>query len=142
MSELPERKALKEILLKLKTKTLASEKYYRTSSSDLLKGFEEIENLSKKRLKVEEGDVPEIIEFKLKLKSLMHGIYERVHEAIFLSYSICDDLKLYIDSLEIYSTELDKTLTSILEQARKQAEEQIKQREELMKRKSPESYIK
>jgi hypothetical protein len=50
-------------------------------------------------------------------------------------------MKLYIDSLEKYSTELDKTLSDIFEQAKKQAEEQIKQQEELTKKGSTE-YIK
>ena len=58
------------------------------------------------------------------------------------STTTLEDFKLYIDALEQYSSELDKTLADIFEQAKIMAEEQQKQREEIMKRKSPESYIK
>lgn len=56
------------------------------------------------------------------------------------STTTLEDLKLYIDALEDYSSELDKTLTDIFEQAKKLAEEQQKKQEELRKRKAPESY--
>ena len=53
---------------------------------------------------------------------------------------VIEDMKLYIEALEKYCAELDKTLWEAIEQAKKEAEEQIKQQEELMKRKAPESY--
>lgn len=142
MSELPERKALKEILLKLKTKTLATEGHYRTYSSNVVEKFDKIQKLATKRLEVEKKDSPPIVQLKMNIEEIVYMVYEQIREVIEHSQNVCDDLKLYIDSLEIYSTELDKTLTDIFEQARKAAEEQIKQQEEIMKRKSPESYIK
>lgn len=56
------------------------------------------------------------------------------------STTTLEDFKLYIDALEQYSSELDKTLTDIFGQARKLAEEQQKKQKELRKRKAPESY--
>jgi len=45
-------------------------------------------------------------------------------------FNLIGDMNLYIETLEKYSTELDNTFTSILEQAKKAAEEQRKQQEE------------
>ena len=140
MSEMPERKALKEILLKLKARTLTTESIYRTASSSFLKIYDEANEKFVEDTKVEQDDPPEIVKFKMRLQYVLRIIYERVYGLFSLSINMCNDLKLYIDSLETYSTELDKTLTNIFEQAKKAAEEQIKQQEEIMKRKSPESY--
>lgn len=140
MSEMPERKVLKEILLRLKARTLTAESQYRTASSSFLKIYEEAHERFVEDTKVEQDDPPEIVQLKLKLQDVLRIIYERFYGLFSLSINMCDDLKLYIDSLETYSTELDKTLTDIFEQAKKAAEEQIKQQEEIMKRKSPESY--
>lgn len=68
----------------------------------------------------------------------LHGVYLR---AAAEALGLLDDLGIYIESLESYSTELDKTLSDIFEQATKQAEENMKQQEELMKKGSTE-YIK
>ena len=45
-----------------------------------------------------------------------------------------EDFKLYIDTLERYSSELDQTLTSIFQQAQEMAEEEQKKQEELRKK--------
>jgi hypothetical protein len=44
--------------------------------------------------------------------------------------NLIGDMNLYIETLEKYSTELDNTFTSTIEQAKKEAEEQRKQQEE------------
>ena len=132
MSKLPERKALKEILIDLKSKTLTSEQRYKQLETEIIDLFENCER--------------EVLKLTQKRKDLIGlvSIVEslRLHLRNFVSNSntTLEDMQLYIKSLERYSTELDKTLTDIIKEAEKLANEQIKQQKELMKRKAPKSY--
>jgi CRISPR/Cas system-associated endonuclease Cas3-HD len=58
------------------------------------------------------------------------------------SLATIDDMKLYADTLENYSVELDNTLTAIFEQAKKYAEEKSREQQELMKKDDAVSYVK
>ena len=88
---------------------------------------------------VEEVNVAEICEKVGELLTLIQQIFDYL---ISDYNALLEDTDLYIESLETYGKELDKTLWMGIEQAKKEAEEQIKKQEEIMKRKSPESYIK
>ena len=135
MSEIPERKVLKNILSKLKSRTVTCERRFRQSLLSDTKLFDtilkDLEKLSEKG--------SEVLEPAYRLVSILHNVFIRFSlEAL----SLLEEYELYIESLESYSAELDKTLWDAIEQAKKEAEEQIKKQEEIMKRKSPETYIK
>lgn len=135
MSEIPERKVLKNILSKLKSKTVISERRFKNSLEHNDKLFDTI-------LK----DVEKTSEKGSEVHKPIYQLVSRLAD-LFSNFSLealglIEEYELYIESLESYSTALDKTLWSAIEQARKEAEEQIKKQEGIMKRKSPESYIK
>ena len=133
MSELPERKVLKEILLKLKTKTITSQERYNLAAKEVNSIFKGVSERAIKR----GGPLPPKEEL-----ILLTTLDDAVKMFIINTYGVLEDIRLYIEALEHYCAELDKTLWDAIEQAKKEAEEQIKKQEELMKRKSPESYIK
>jgi len=136
MSEIPERRVLKGILAKLKTKTISEEKYFQNQTQSTL-GFLAKSHQQALQWKKERKN-------NISVDSHLNIVYthvEQVGDLIHASIEVLEDMKLYIDSLEKYSTELDKTLSDIFEQAKKQAEEQIKQQEEFVKKGSTE-YIK
>ena len=133
MSEMPERKVLKNILSKLKAKTVISERRFKNSLEHNDKLFDTI-------LK----DVEKTSEKGSEVHKPIYQLVSRLAD-LFSNFSLealglIEEYELYIESLESYSTALDKTLWSAIEQAKKEAEEKIKQQKELMKRKSPESY--
>lgn len=137
MSEMPERKVLKDILVKLKAKAITSMKNY----LELAKSTQEIFafNLKEAREYSNERAGDQAAFGIFTMSSILDS---QVHSLIRYSISLLDDMQLYMESLEKYSGELDKTLWDAIEQAKKKAEEQMKEQEEIMKRKSPESYIK
>lgn len=131
MSETPERKVLKEMLGKLKAKTIKSDQRHQESllGLDTAKGevYEAlIKLLESKRLDV---DVAGYLGF------MVRRLYSAIDTSLAYSTMVREDFKLYIDTLERYSTELDKTLIGIFERAIKMAEEELKKQEELRKRK-------
>lgn len=139
MSEFPEKKVLKDLLIKLKSHTIASEEELRRDEERFMKRFEEahgkLRALAKKcetapSLKDAVDSFSEVI---LRIDLLAEDFAKSVHRNE-------ENVKFYIETLEEYSTELDGTLTGIFESAKKQAEEQIREQEELRKRASPESY--
>ena len=142
MSETPERKVLKGMLAKLKTKVIDSQNAFAALS--VLTRARKIQDL--------EGTWNEIGDFPKESKPLALVVF-----AVFQSWnqdlemlnanmvSLIGDMNLYIETLEGYSSELDKTLTKIFgdarqyaekckDEQRKQQEEQLKQQEELMKK--------
>ena len=136
MSEVPEKKVLRELLLELKTKTLRSEERFLKSQADV---YGKISELWKTLTEMLEKN-----QIEKDVVSLLGFILRELHSLIDMS-STCstvtlEDFKLYVGALERYSSELDKELTGIFEQAKKIAEEQRKKQEELMKRKPPETY--
>lgn len=133
MSESPERKVLKNMLKKLKAKTINSE-------ADLLKSFTDLyEQVSKTwetLAKIRQQKIPSQDARALEIIGLeMRGLDSFIGMLASCSKRTIDDFKMYIESLEQYSTELDKTLNDIFEQAEKMAEEQRKKQEELEKKK-------
>ena len=142
MSEMPERKVLRTLLTKLKKKTITSKNRFEYSVEDVSKRLEDVikvfksdlDKLEKKRETIDVGKTCKDIGRLLSL------IRNRVAGLVGDCYAVLEDLDLYIESLETYSTELDKTLWDAIEQAKKEVEEKIKQQKELTKRKSPESY--
>lgn len=140
MSEMPERKVLKEILMKLKTKSLSAESHYRKNSINSIQLLREKVDTFKKSLQKLDCKTPIEVELNTAISEMANSMYILTMTIISQSLDVCDNLKLYMDSLEIYSVELDKTLTDIFERAKKAAEEQIKQQEEILERKHAESY--
>jgi len=129
MSELPERKVLKETLLTLKTRVITSQRAFFQLSISVSKEIE-------KTLKESLDQVLEMPEGKKKTESLlMLTLVNTLNQNSNLLLTnigyIVDTMNLYIDTLERYSMELDNTLTSIFEEAKKRVEEQQKQQEEL-----------
>jgi hypothetical protein len=134
MSELPERKVLKNLLVDLKSRTLSSEDEFKNKQSDFLNGLAEM--VAKLKDLGDKHQVEGANSFIL-LISIIASSFNQLAETVRRSH---DDMRLYIKALEQYSVELDKTLTEIFEQAKKQAEEQIEQEEALRKRTSPNFY--
>jgi low affinity Fe/Cu permease len=138
MAEVPDRKVLKDVLALLKAKSLASEEYYNrvyqlvldhalTTMNDMVKKFND-------------SNQPLDATYVATAVSIMIGFFQQVHG---WSIDLVDDLKLYIESLETRSSELDNAFWSgieeqakrLVEEKRKGQEEDIKQQEELLKRK-------
>ena len=136
MSDLPERAVLKELLKKLKAKTLNSEARLIDSNADLYYKIADVWKRMKEMVK--EGQIGTDASQSLAL--VVRELHFLVDILTNCSTTTLEDFKLYIDALEQYSSELDKTLTDIFGQARKLAEEQQKKQKELRKRKAPESY--
>ena len=136
MSEIPERKVLKEVLSNLKSKSLSSNMVHKQQIT-LTRG--EINTAIEWIMKKTKGKA-DFVSFGLM--SLLQRVQLLTEKLVLISNTAISDMESYIDALERYSTNLDNTLTKIFEQARKVAEEQIKQQEELMKRKPPsEPYV-
>jgi hypothetical protein len=130
MPETPERKVLKKMLTKLKAKTITSETELLESLTNVFNQLTEIwktmTDIIDKKTSTDKFN--EIVGFELRE---LHLLIEMSDSC---SKRTLEDFKLYIDSLEQYSSELDKTLNDIFEQAKNMAEEQRKQQEELKKK--------
>ncbi len=141
MTELPERKVLKQILEKLKTKTMSSKSNVSKRAMETYGSLEEINKRFEEIIKgipESQGEAKMVIEqvkILFRVISIGFGILISQYE------DALADMSLYVGSLENYSQELDKTLSGIFEQATKNAEEQIKKQNELMPKKDA-SYIK
>jgi hypothetical protein len=136
MAEIPERRVLKGILAKLKTKTISEEKHFQNQTKSTLDFFTKSHQQALQWKKEHRNNIS--VDSHL---NIVYTLVEQVGDLIHASIDVLEDMKLYIDSLEKYSAELDKTLSDIFEQAKKQAEEQIKEQAEQMKKGSTE-YIK
>jgi len=129
MSEIPERKVLKDILLKLKTKTITSEERHGKLAITTRNAFRGYSNAIRKIVEDKSKTIN-----KRGLLGAFGMIEEQVQALISDADALREDMKLYIEALEKYCAELDKTLWDAIEQTRKEAEEQIKQQEKLMKK--------
>lgn len=135
MSEMPERKVLKEVLANLKSKSLGSNEERKMNVASIMKELYDAMQLLTEQIEKDPTDP-----MKLLRMNIMQRVQLLIDKVISSSDNAMKDMEIYIDALERYSTNLDETLAKIFEQARRMAEKQIKQQEEKMKRKSPESY--
>jgi len=136
LAEPPERKALKNLLIKLKAKSLESENRYTESSKDLGQFIGEIYSKVRDLLQKhpEDENLKDFQTIWISLSALMGLHAKQVASTV-------EDLKLYIEALEDSYRQLDDTFEkAVYEPARKQAEAKIKEQEELNKRTKPDSY--
>lgn len=129
MSKTPERKVLKETIAKLKAKNIASYNFYLATVKVFQDSIESlVKQLQAASSQLEKGDQQKI-DAVIVLLSVMGK--DGTH-LVTSSLNAINDLKLYVDILENYSTELDSTLADIFEKAKKYAEEKTKEQKELM----------
>lgn len=130
MSEIPEKKVLKEVLKKLKARTINSEKELIDSFTNLYSQIAEVWKTLSDTLEEEISgkEIAKLLGFDVR------GVHLGIEMLLSCSRRTLEDFKMYTGSLEQYSSELDKTLNDIFEQAEKMAEEQQKQLEELKKK--------
>lgn len=132
MSESPEKKVLKQTLVRLKSKTITSLESYGESTKNtfqlinsLLASFEK----STSQLEGEQREAMQTIVF------MFEDVRNDVTQLVRRSLDVIDDWRTYTDVLESYSTELDNTLENIFEKAIKDSEEQIQKQKQLTDRK-------
>lgn len=138
MSDLPERKVLKNLLAELKSRTIASTEDVKEEQDGF---FEQVSSLFKKITHINEESGDELREVTGDFANLFGIIVLSLRGLMRCVNRNREDTRLYIKALEDYSVELDNTLTQIFEQAKKQAEDQMKENEQLRKRTSPEYTI-
>ena len=139
MAELPERKVLKDVLSGLKTKTLCSQHRVETATKNLIGYMNKAEKLSQKYKKIQVNEECENTanEFDSTVNSLTHWMRDLIDNYC----NAQEDTTLYVESLEKYSIELDKTLYDAFDQGKRKAEEHIKEQDKLLDKKCDE-YIK
>lgn len=132
MSESPEKKVLKQTLVRLKSKTITSLESYGESTKNtfqlinsLLASFEK----SSSQLEGEQREAMQTIVF------MFEDVRNDVTQLVRRSLDVIDDWRTYTDVLESYSTELDNTLENIFEKAIRDSEEQIQKQRQLTDRK-------
>jgi len=136
MAEPPERKVLKNLLVKLKAKSIASQNAFEKSYEDLGKTLMEFYNATKKFADQNPND-----ESAKDMKTLLVSITTLIGFHNKEATIAIEDLKLYVDALEDSYKELDETFEkAVYEPARRQAEAMIKEQEELSKKTKPEFY--
>ena len=132
MSESPEKKVLKQTLVRLKSKTITSLESYGESTKNtfqlinsLLASFEK----STSQLEGEQREAMQTIVF------MFEDVRNDVTQLVRRSLDVIDDWRTYTDVLESYSTELDNTFENIFEKAIRDSEEQIQKQRQLTDRK-------
>jgi hypothetical protein len=132
LSESPEKKVLKQTLVRLKSKTITSLESYGESTKNtfqlinsLLASFEK----SSSQLEGEQREAMQTIVF------MFEDVRNDVTQLVRRSLDVIDDWRTYTDVLESYSTELDNTLENIFEKAIRDSEEQIQKQRQLTDRK-------
>ena len=139
MSDTPEKKVLKETLTRLKTKSITSISSYKLAIKPFFDTYRDMmKSLTQMTSELREEDKQKASTLIFLLSYLLQD-FERL---VTSSLATIDDMKLYADTLESYSVELDNTLTAIFEQAKKYAEEKTKEQQELMKKDDTASYVK
>jgi hypothetical protein len=116
--ENPERKILKDLLSKLRVKSLKSQLATLGEIDAILKIAGEILEIINKYGKTEQSE-------RVMTTTLFPSLYaliRRIHNAF-------GDVKLYVTSLEQYSLALDNTLAAIFDMAKKE-EERVKEEQE------------
>jgi hypothetical protein len=130
--ETPERKVLKEMLMKLKTRVITSQTmFYGFSTSMSTTLTESLKKTLEEVLKMPEGETKRNA---LLILAVFQTWNQNLNLLNFNISTLIGDMNLYIETLERYSTELDNTFTKIIEGARKMAEEQQRQQEEQRKK--------
>ena len=122
MSESAEKKVLKEMLVKLKAKTIMSQILFTGVSLSMSQSTNDtLRSALDGVMKMPDGEAK-------KNALLLLAVFQSWNQNLNLLNSsivnLTGDMNLYIETLERYSTELDNTLKSIFEQAKKMAEEQ------------------
>jgi len=142
MSEIPDRKVLKDVLARLKANILKVESGYREA---VFRSYQDSQDLLIKIQELEKKYPAAYPSFSV-LVAVVSRNYSDLNAQ---SLGVIDDLKLYIESLEKYSAELDqafwgsieKQAQQIIEQQKKQEEEQAKLQQKPDEKKST-GYIK
>jgi len=137
MAELPEKKVLKNILLELKSRSLSSIDEMNKQQISFL-GL--IQSINSKFKSIDPKNDPNAKIVKDALDELFYVLSIGVADLTKILYRSQEDAKLYIKTLEEYSTELDNTLTQIFAQAQQQAEKEIHHMEELAKQTPTKPY--
>ncbi len=128
MSELPEKKVLKNTLMKLKANVLTATEAY----NEEIKRFNELMSYTVKGLQgletsgVEKQRVGAVV-------VMLAIIGQHVEQVVKGSLETINDWRTYTEVLENYSAELDNTLTKIFEDAIKQSLEEVEKQKELFK---------
>ena len=112
MAEVPDRKVLKDVLARLKAKTISTEKHYHDLFDNTLALFNGILAATKdfeRKLGAETGTITAL--------TYLRSAFVDSHIG---AISLVDDLKLYTESLEKYSAELDQAFWGAIEKQAKQ----------------------
>jgi len=137
MTESPEKKVLKEMLVKSKTKLIESQKLFVTLSLSMSSSLsQDLKSALADTLKLPDGQAKT---FLILLIGYLNNVNQNMNLMSTMTASLIGDMNLYIETLERYSTELDSTLNNVFETIRENVkraeEEQRKRQEELMKKK-------
>jgi len=135
MSESADRKALKDVLAKLKAKTISSQEYYGNNIKATIQRFSE---LTAKVRELAKGDTTGLAKTYLDMMDLFKRDY---YDTAIESLNVLHDYKVYTESLESYFARIDEAVMEFVEQGKKDAQEQIKQQDEIIKKGSTD-YIK
>lgn len=139
MSESPERKVLKETIGRLKTKNITAITNHMMAVKAFNETWERLFNSFKEQYAQASQQDKKMLDLVFVLLGVVAQDFQKI---ISSSFGTIDDMKLYADTLESYSIELDNTLTAIFAQAKKYAEEKTKEQEALTLKKPDSSYVK
>jgi hypothetical protein len=132
MSELPEKKALRLALGELKSRSLSSLEMYNLTTKNFKELYESIiTSFQKNAPKDPSKDTGPYN----AMMTLLLLIGQSHNDLIWRSTETIGNLNSYVRVLENYSTELDNTLSKIIEDAIKQSAEQIEKQKELIGKK-------
>jgi hypothetical protein len=136
LSELPERKVLKNTLMKLKSNVIRADETY----DGQIKGFNEVifhtmQGLN--NIKASGADAQAVGGMIILVGTIAQAVQQLVKQSL----ETINHWRTYTEVLENYSAELDSTLTKIFEDAVKQSEEQSEKQKELFKG-QPDAYTK
>lgn len=129
MSELPERKVLKDILPKLKLKAMNSDNRFEQSATNTMSSLVKDINDLKQQIEISKSGKERTI--SVLFLALANSMYSTINMLIMTARTVVEDSKIYIDSLEKYSSELDKAFWGDIE---KKIEEERKKQEQRMKK--------
>lgn len=121
------------MLVKLKSKAINSEEFYKVFAVTTVSRFENLLQDIGKAYK-ENPDS----QLGFPIVALIASLRDNIYSMLNAFKNALEDKKIYLESLESYSKELDNTLYDIFDRAKKRAEEQYKkqleQQEELRKK--------
>jgi len=133
LSEPPERRVLKQTLVKLKSKTITSFELYAGYTETISESLIKVISILKENIpKIEDEETKRTAEFILLA---LTGISSELTRLFRQSIDVVDNWKIYTEVLESYASELDKTLNRIFDEAIKASREQVKKQKELIHKK-------